>query len=185
MRRHAITACAFALALCAPAQATTTPAPAVAEPLTSKTEILDKSPAFAGQMSLLGRLPLNSRTEEEPPVVARVDLSDQRMTVYVKGLITHSWKVSTAARGYYTPRGTYKPYRMHTMWRSRKYNNAPMPHAVFFHKGWAIHGTNAIARLGRPASHGCVRLHPDNARTLFNLITQSGGMKAARVIIDN
>nr|WP_245417912.1 L,D-transpeptidase [Cohaesibacter celericrescens] len=136
-------------------------------------------------MTLLGNSASKDTSIPEAPVVARIDISEQRMNVYVNGLITHSWKVSTGGRGYYTPRGQYAPYRMHTMWRSRKYNNAPMPHSVFFHKGWAIHGTNAISRLGRPASHGCVRLHPKNAKILFNLIKRSGGMKAASVVISN
>jgi lipoprotein-anchoring transpeptidase ErfK/SrfK len=69
---------------------------------------------------------------------------------------------------------------MERMWYSRKYDNAPMPHALFFEGGLAIHGTNAIRQLGRPASHGCVRLSPGNARTLFDLVRQHGG---AQVVI--
>lgn len=120
-----------------------------------------------------------------PKIVAKIDISDQSMQVFVDGEKRHSWKVSTGRRGYYTPRGSYSPYRMHKMWRSRKYNNAPMPYAVFFHKGWAVHGTNAIKRLGRPASHGCVRLHPKNAKAFYYLIKQAGGMKQAKVVIQN
>ncbi len=120
-----------------------------------------------------------------PKIVAKIDLSDQRMRVFVDGEEQHSWKVSTARRGYYTPRGSYTPYRMHKMWYSRKYNNSPMPYAVFFHKGWAVHGTNAIRRLGRPASHGCVRLHPKNAKAFYRMIKQAGGMKSAKVEITN
>ncbi|WP_316861614.1 L,D-transpeptidase [uncultured Cohaesibacter sp.] len=144
-----------------------------------------REPIFSGELRLLGSRPSLGDKSNRAPIVAKIDISEQRMNVYVNGYITHSWKVSTAANGYYTPRGEYNPYRMHTMWRSRKYNNAPMPYAVFFHKGWAIHGTNAISRLGRPASHGCVRLHPDNAKTLFKLIKTAGGMKSAKVIISN
>ena len=109
---------------------------------------------------------------------AWIDISDQRMKVYKNGLLRHSWKISTARRGYRTPTGTYKPTRMHKMWHSRKYNMSPMPHSIFFHGGYAVHGTNEIKSLGRPASHGCVRLHPDNARTLFRMVEQVGRANA-------
>ena len=119
---------------------------------------------------------------EGPSIVAVVDLSDQRISVYNEGILLHKWKVSTARRGYITPVGRYQPYRIHKMWRSRKYDNAPMPYSVFFHKGWAVHGTNAIRRLGRPASHGCVRLDPKNARTLYRLVRQYG-MNDVEIVI--
>lgn len=109
-----------------------------------------------------------------PAVMIRVDLSEQRMTVLVRGKPVQRWKVSTAGRGYRTPTGFWTPYRMHTMWRSRKYDNAPMPHSIFFHEGYAIHATPYVKRLGTPASHGCVRLHPDNAKALFALVRQYG-----------
>ncbi|MFD2031209.1 L,D-transpeptidase [Ancylobacter dichloromethanicus] len=109
-----------------------------------------------------------------PRVVARISLSKQRMEVWVEGVQRHSWPVSTARKGYRTPVGTYRPGRMHKRYFSRKYDNAPMPYAIFFHKGWAIHGTNDLRRLGRPASHGCVRLHPGNAKALFALVTEYG-----------
>ncbi len=109
-----------------------------------------------------------------PKVQIRVDISSQTMTVLVHGKVAHVWKVSTAGRGYVTPTGFWTPYRMHVMWHSRKYDNAPMPHSIFFHKGYAIHATPHIKRLGKPASHGCVRLHPDNAKALFALVRQYG-----------
>lgn len=110
----------------------------------------------------------------EAEVIVRIDLSDQLMTVYVDSRLVHEWPISTARRGYRTPVGTYRPIRLERYWRSRKYDNAPMPWSVFFHGGYAIHGTTAIKQLGRPASHGCVRLHPDNARTLFETIVENG-----------
>jgi len=119
----------------------------------------------------------------QPAVTAVIDLSRQRIQIFQGEYPVYTWKVSTARRGYYTPTGQYKPYRMHKMWHSRKYDWSPMPYSVFFHKGWAIHGTKAIKRLGRPASHGCVRLHPKNAKTLYYLIKKTGGMKNARVVI--
>jgi lipoprotein-anchoring transpeptidase ErfK/SrfK len=108
-------------------------------------------------------------------VDVRVDVSKQRMLVYVEGELAYSWPVSTGRKGYATPRGTYRPQRLARMHFSRKYNNAPMPHAVFFRGGYAIHGTNAVRRLGRPASHGCVRLAKGNARELFQLIREYRG----------
>jgi lipoprotein-anchoring transpeptidase ErfK/SrfK len=118
-----------------------------------------------------------------PKVMVRVDISSQTMTVLVHGKVTYVWKVSTARRGYATPTGFWTPYRMHVMWRSRKYDNAPMPHSIFFHEGFAIHATPYVARLGTPASHGCVRLHPENAKTLFTLVRQYGP-SAVRVSIE-
>ncbi len=109
-----------------------------------------------------------------PDVRVEISLSKQRMVVLVEGVERHAWPVSTARKGYRTPLGTYRPERMHKRYFSRKYDNAPMPYAIFFHKGWAIHGTNDLRRLGRPASHGCVRLHPSNAKALFALVSQYG-----------
>ena len=107
-------------------------------------------------------------------VEANIDLSRQRMTVYVDGRYYDTWKVSTGRPGYYTPRGTFRPYLLKRMHYSRKYDNAPMPYSVFFRGGYAIHGTNVISRLGTPASHGCVRLHPRDAAEFFDLIKRYG-----------
>ena len=115
-------------------------------------------------------------------VVAHVDIPTQRMTVVVDGAAVHSWPVSTARRGYETPAGSYYVQRMERMWHSRKYNMSPMPHALFFEGGLAIHGTSAVGQLGRPASAGCVRLAPSNARRLFELVGRHGG---AQVVITN
>jgi lipoprotein-anchoring transpeptidase ErfK/SrfK len=107
-------------------------------------------------------------------VVVQIDKSSQRMTVSVDGATRYSWPVSTGRDGYGTPSGTYHPQSMARYYFSRKYYNAPMPHAIFFYYGFAIHGTNDISRLGGPASHGCVRLHPANAATLFALVARNG-----------
>jgi hypothetical protein len=80
--------------------------------------------------------------------------------------------------GFVTPRGTYRPQSLRRMHYSSKYNNAPMPHSIFFHKGWAIHGTSAVGALGRPASHGCIRLAPGNAAKLFNMVQRQGAVIA-------
>jgi lipoprotein-anchoring transpeptidase ErfK/SrfK len=125
-----------------------------------------------------------SSTSAWAGLVARVDISRQTMTVSENGVVAYSWKVSTAGRGYRTPRGSYRPTRMHTMWYSRKYDNSPMPHSIFFRGGYAIHGTDRIKSLGRPASHGCVRLHPRNARALFRLV-KAHGAGNTRIIVQD
>ena len=103
-----------------------------------------------------------------------IDISSQKMYVTVNGKRKHSWAVSTARHGYRTPIGNFRPTRMHRRYFSKKYHGSPMPHSIFFYGGYAIHGTNAIKRLGRPASHGCIRLHPKNARQLFALVKSNG-----------
>jgi hypothetical protein len=108
-------------------------------------------------------------------IVVTVDKSAQQLTVQVNGITRHSWPVSTARWGYRTPVGTYRPERLERQWFSRKYHWSPMPHSIFFHHGYAIHGSTEVSRLGRPASHGCIRLHPSNAAVLFELVRQNFG----------
>jgi lipoprotein-anchoring transpeptidase ErfK/SrfK len=119
---------------------------------------------------------------EAATVEAKISLSNQRMYVSVNGVPRYTWAVSTARSGYRTPTGTYRPQRLVKMHYSSKYDNAPMPHSVFFYGGYAIHGTNAVGSLGRPASHGCVRLAPGNAATLYSLVSKYG-MGNTRVIV--
>ena len=123
--------------------------------------------------------------EVEPPgpkIVARIDVSDQTMSIYVDDLLVHVFKVSTARKGYITPVGRYAPEWLSRFHRSKKYHNSPMPWSVFFHGGYAVHGTTEVRRLGRPASHGCVRLHPDNAKIFYQLV-QASGKTNSRVAI--
>ena len=102
-----------------------------------------------------------------------IDVSDQRMYVETP-FDFYEWDVSTGRKGFSTPRGIYQPYLLKPMHYSSKYENAPMPNSIFFHGGYAIHATEAINNLGRPASHGCVRLHPQNARWLYQLVKEYG-----------
>ncbi|MGE0213237.1 MAG: L,D-transpeptidase [Parvibaculaceae bacterium] len=115
-------------------------------------------------------------------IVASIDLSEQRMALIVDGEYVADWPISSGRRGYNTPTGTYRPRALKRMHYSRKYDNSPMPHSVFFYGGYAIHGTGYLKQLGRPASHGCVRLHPRNAAILFNLI-RDYGMRNTRITI--
>ena len=115
-------------------------------------------------------------------VAVRIDLSRQQMTVSVDGAHYATWAVSTARRGYRTPAGTYRPYALHRMHYSSLYNYAPMPYSIFFLGGYAMHGTNEVRSLGRPASHGCIRLMTGNARALFQLV-QRHGMRNSTITI--
>jgi len=108
--------------------------------------------------SVLAAMLLTSAAEAG--VVVQIDKSSQRMSVSVDGATRYNWAISTGRDGYGTPSGTFHPQAMMRSYFSRKYYNAPMPHAIFFYYGFAIHGTNDISRLGGPASHGCIRPMP-------------------------
>jgi hypothetical protein len=114
-------------------------------------------------------------------VVVTVDKTAQRLTVTVDGFMRHRWPVSTARWGYRTPNGSYRPQRLARKWFSRKYDWSPMPHSIFFAGGYAIHGSYEISRLGRPASHGCIRLHPANAAVLFALVKEN--VRDTRIVV--
>jgi len=112
---------------------------------------------------------------KDPTVIVTIDKGVQQMTVWVDGIEKYTWPVSTGIGGYSTPSGTYTPGSMNKIWYSKQWDNAPMPHAIFFtKKGHAIHGTTDEKHLGKPASHGCVRLSRKNAETLFNLVADRG-----------
>ncbi|MCF3640870.1 L,D-transpeptidase [Rhizobium sp. TRM95111] len=117
-------------------------------------------------------------------LVAKIDLSSQTMTVTQNGIVKHRWTVSTARKGYRTPIGAWTAKWASKHHRSRKYDNAPMPFAIFFHGGYAVHATYDLKRLGRPASHGCIRLHPENAATFFSLANRNG-LGNTRIVITN
>ena len=116
-------------------------------------------------------------------ILIAIDKSAQRMIVSQDGEQLYVWPVSTGQRGYDTPGGSYTPFRMEKDHFSREWDDAPMPHSIFFTKqGHAIHGTEHTRNIGRPASHGCVRLEPENARVLFNMVKQEG-MANVRVVL--
>jgi L,D-transpeptidase catalytic domain len=116
-----------------------------------------------------------SSENPKPTVLIDVDKATQQMTVFVDGIEKYSWPVSTGMRGYSTPSGTYTPKSMNEIWYSKQWDNAPMPHAIFFtKKGHAIHGSLDTKHLGSAASHGCVRISPQSATTLYTLVKETG-----------
>jgi L,D-transpeptidase catalytic domain len=122
-------------------------------------------------------------TPARADILIRVDKAAQIMTVDVDGAQMYAWPVSTGIASYDTPAGEYKPFRMERDHFSREWDDAPMPHSIFFtQEGHAIHGSYHVKNLGRPASHGCVRLEPKNAAILFALIRQQK-MANTRVVL--
>jgi hypothetical protein len=110
---------------------------------------------------------------------ARVDITiekdNQAMTVAVDGVARYHWPVSTGIPSRETPNGSFRAFRMEEDHYSKEFDDAPMPHSIFFTKiGHAIHGTDSEGRLGTPASHGCVRLSKANASTLYALVQEQG-----------
>lgn len=140
---------------------------------------------FASSMWMISTLVLWTFTTALPAfanILISVDKSTQQMSVSVDGVPRYRFTVSTGRAGYGTPNGTYHPQRLAASWFSKLYYNSPMPHSIFFHSGYAIHGSYDINRLGGPASHGCIRLHPANAATLFDLV-KSEGMDATTIVV--
>jgi hypothetical protein len=127
--------------------------------------LLNAGPAFAAQ------------------VLVSINESSQKMTVSIDGQQEYVWPVSTGISRYATPTGTYKPFRMEEDHFSEEWDDAPMPHSIFFTQlGHAIHGTEHTDHLGRPASHGCVRLAPEDAATLYTLVAEAGMANTTVVI---
>ncbi|MBS3649637.1 L,D-transpeptidase [Pseudaminobacter sp. 19-2017] len=135
-------------------------------------------------LAICGLSLLGAGTAAAASLVAQVDISNQTMTVLRHGRVLHVWKVSTARDGFVTPRGSWRPTRIHKMWRSRTYDDAPMPYAVFYHGGYAVHGTTAVKALGRPASHGCVRLATPNAAEFYSLVQEVGPGNTQIVVVN-
>jgi len=113
--------------------------------------------------------------ESAPKILITIDKTKQRMTVLVDGTKQYEWPVSTGRAGYSTPTGTFTPTSMNEVWYSKEWDNSPMPHAIFFMKdGHAIHGSYEVKSFGKPVSHGCVRIAPQNATILYDLVRKNG-----------
>jgi hypothetical protein len=136
---------------------------------------------LAAALSLLLSLPFAAAARAD--ILISIDKSSQSMAVTVDGSPRYIWPVSTGRPGYDTPDGAFKINRMDADHLSQEWDNAPMPHTMFFDlHGHAIHGFFDVKHLGLAVSHGCVRLSPDHAATLFSLVTAEG-MAATRVIV--
>ena len=104
-----------------------------------------------------------------------IDKNEQRMRVVVDGVTQYNWPISSGNPSHETPNGNFRTFRMEEDHYSKEFDDAPMPHSIFFTKqGHAIHGTDSVNRLGTPASHGCVRLSRANAQTLWNIVKAEG-----------
>jgi lipoprotein-anchoring transpeptidase ErfK/SrfK len=145
----------------------------------------------AADTGRIGALPVAAAVAAElavapppPPItlMLKADLGAQRLTVVENGHVKHVWPISSGQRGYATSTGTFRPQWMTRMWYSRQWDMAPMPHAIFFNQGTAFHGTAAVGSLGRPASHGCVRLAPGNAAQLYKMV-QRHGLVQTKVVV--
>jgi hypothetical protein len=142
-----------------------------------------RSVSFLPASLLAAALAIFSAAPACAKVTIAIDQSTQHMTVSVDGAVRYSWPVSTGRAGYGTPNGTFRPNRMELSHFSRVFDNAPMPHSIFFTgAGHAIHGSLDVPHLGSAASHGCVRLSPDHATTLFQLV-EAEGMHDTTVVI--
>ena len=128
---------------------------------------------MGGGAALLGCALLGWSDAADATVQVAIDLTHQRMHVDASEG-SFDWPISTARSGFSTPHGSYAPTHLELMHYSHKYHMSPMPHAIFFRGGYAIHGTYSTASLGRPASHGCVRLSPGNATALYDMVKREG-----------
>ena len=136
-----------------------------------RTEAHSTRAALESKSSEMG----TSGGSEKVALVVNIDKSRQAMTVFLDGVKTYEWPISTGKAGYSTPSGTYTATSMNKIWYSKEWDNAPMPHSIFFMKdGHAIHGSLDVRHLGQPVSHGCVRISPENAATLYALVAKNG-----------
>lgn len=148
-------------------------------------EAVEPSQSVAGPVTKTARLSpaaKPARRAVAPSLVARIDLTRQRMHVTSNGKVVGRWKISSGKLGYETPPGRFRPKWASKMHYSRKYNNSPMPYSVFFNGGIATHGTTYTRRLGGAASHGCIRLQTANARKFYKLVHRHG-YKRTRIIV--
>jgi hypothetical protein len=133
--------------------------------------------------ALAAGLALPLATPASASILITIDKSTQQMSVAVDGAQRYVWPVSTGRPGYDTPSGNFKPNRMDADHYSQEWDNAPMPHSIFFDMdGHAIHGFFDVKHLGSAVSHGCVRLSPDHAATLYSMI-KSQGMSETKVVV--
>jgi lipoprotein-anchoring transpeptidase ErfK/SrfK len=143
--------------------------------VTPKIEPKASSPNVKANSTIASPEPSSASSSTAAVVLINIDKTNQKMTVFLDGVETYEWPVSTGKQGYSTPTGTYTATSMNEIWHSKQWDNAPMPHSIFFMKdGHAIHGSYDVKDLGKPVSHGCVRISPENAATLYTLVAENG-----------
>ncbi|MCE5181646.1 MAG: L,D-transpeptidase, partial [Betaproteobacteria bacterium] len=168
-------------AMLVPAAAIAATPAAPTKPETSKP--LAKKPPPAKKPDPKKQVVKKKAPPPPPRLIITVNKVSQKMTVTLDGDELYKWPISTGAPGYDTPSGNFRPFRMEKEHFSKEWDDAPMPYSIFFTgAGHAVHGSYHVKSLGRRASHGCVRLHPDNAAKLFALVHKTG-MSNTRVIV--
>lgn len=159
-----------ASALAAPTEAPANGAPVATETQSGTTTYFGKVKDAAKSAPSVAAKAAPKPRPLPPTLTASIDLSRQTMTVSIDGEQRYRWPISSGTSRYPTPTGNFMPQRTAKMWYSKQYDNAPMPNAVFINGGVAVHGTFQTAALGSPASHGCIRLSPANAKTFYSLV---------------
>ena len=143
-------------------------------------------PILAMMLAFPANAQISSNSEIQSSSAAvriNIDKTKQKMTVFLDGVEKYDWPVSTGRAGYSTPSGTHTATSMNEVWYSKEWDNSPMPHSIFFIKdGHAIHGSYEVKTLGKPVSHGCVRVSPENAATLYALVKKIG-LKNTEVVL--
>ena len=161
--------------------------PTSANPATQKTDFSTGTPSAnstAARAETKSAGTSNSGPKKAgSAVLINIDKTNQKMTVFLDGVEKYDWPVSTGKAGYSTPSGTYTASSMNEIWYSKQWDNAPMPHSIFFMKdGHAIHGSYEVKNLGNHVSHGCVRISPENAATLYALVAKNG-LQSTQVVL--
>ena len=152
-----------------PSDVTAVPVSIASAPLS--TALIEKNP-----------LPPSDAPSPSFSLLLKTDLSAQQLTVVENDTVLYVWPISSGTQGYATPTGTFQPRSAHRMWYSRQYDWTPMPYAIFFVRGVAFHGTNITSRLGKSASHGCIRLATSNAAQLYGLV-QKHSLAKTQVVV--
>ena len=125
----------------------------------------------------------SSCEQKECILYADVIKSKQTLYLHLNGELLDSFWVSTGLPSYETPEMNLRPSGpLFKKYTSKKFPGGNfqglgnMPYVVFIKGGYAIHGTTTgnFAKLGKPASHGCIRLHPLNARIFYELVNRIG-----------
>jgi lipoprotein-anchoring transpeptidase ErfK/SrfK len=163
--------------------------PQVAQPTLERPDCEGAGMSWNDRTNVCGEQSQRSATQPKganpvaSTILINIDKTKQQMTVFLDGVESYNWPVSTGKAGYSTPSGTFTATSMNEIWYSKQWDNAPMPHAIFFMKdGHAIHGSYEVKNLGKPASHGCVRISPENAATLYALVEKTG-LKNTQVVL--